>query len=87
MADPLVVQAVREHRRALLQRETAQMAEMTRRWRRVEQELQAAMDVLAMQIDALREAGQVVNPGKVYRLERYSRLLFEVRRECAASRR
>jgi len=83
MADPLVVQAVRQHRQALLQRETAQMAQMARRWAQVERELQAAMDALALQIEALREAGEVVNPGKVYRLERYSRLLFEVRRETA----
>ena len=82
-AEPLVVQAVRKHRAALLARDAAQMREMAKVWATAELELQASMDALALQIDAMRQAGEVVNPGKLYRMERYSRLLFEVRRETA----
>jgi hypothetical protein len=82
-SDPLMLQAVRKHRDALLAREAVQMREMAAVWARAERELESAFDALALQIQALRDAGEVVTPGKVFRLERYSRLLFEVRRETA----
>jgi hypothetical protein len=57
------------------------MGQMAREWAKVEANLQSAMDALALEIQALREAGEAITPGKLYRMERYSRLLFEVRRE------
>ncbi len=81
VAEPQVVQAVRAQRAALLAREAAQMKEMAQVWGRAEAQLQSAFDALALQIQGMRDAGEAVNPGKVYRLERYSRLLFQVRQE------
>jgi hypothetical protein len=83
MPEPPVVQAIRAHKAALLARETKQMKAMAKVWATVEAQLAAEMDALALEIDALRKAGQVVNPGKVYRMERYQRLLFQVRSEAS----
>ena len=82
MAEPTVLQAVRQQQKALLAREAEQMKEMAKVWARAEAELQSSMDALALQIQAMRDAGQVVNPGKLYRMGRFQRLLFEVRREA-----
>jgi len=59
------------------------MRQMAVEWARLEGELQSSMDALALQIQALRDSGEVIGPGKLYRMERYSRLLFEIRQETA----
>jgi len=77
MADPLVIQVMRQHKQALFLREEAQMAEMALRWLDVERKLEAQIAALTQQI--ANEA--ITSQGKIYRLERYKQLLSQTRVE------
>lgn len=75
--EPLVVQAMRRHKLDLLRREGEQLREMVRRWRQVEDRLEAEMLALSGQISELVEAGQSVNQARVLRVTRYQTLLLQ----------
>lgn len=81
MPDPAVVVAIREFKQGLLAREDTQMQEMARRWLDVEGALEAQISVLADDLARMREAGEAIGESKLYRLERYKRLLYQTRGE------
>lgn len=81
LSDPLVILRARDFKRALLAREDAQMREMARRWIEIERTLQAEIERLAAETLALRERGEPVTPGRLWRLERYRSLLRQTRGE------
>lgn len=89
MPDPAVVIAMREFKRGLLMREAAQMQEMARRWLQVEAALDAQITALAHELLEMRPAsegggaGRPVTAGKLYRMERYQRLLAQTQVEFA----
>ena len=77
MADPLVIQVMRQHKQALFLREEAQMAEMALRWLDVERKLEAQIAALTQQI----ANEQITSQAKLYRLDRYKQLLSQTRVE------
>ena len=81
MADPKVVQVVREYKANLLDREEVQMRDMTQRWLQVENKLQANIDVLAQEIALMRANGEVVSEARLWRQGRYKTLLNQLNRE------
>ena len=78
---------MREFKRGLALREAAQMQEMARRWLEVEAALDAQITVLAQELLEMRPAsegrgaGRPVTTGKLYRMERYQRLLAQTQAE------
>ncbi len=83
MPDPVVVQAMREFKQGLLMLEAEQMQEMARRWLAIEDRLANDIELLARQIGDMRARGEVVTKGRLYRLDRYRRLLAQARAEMA----
>lgn len=81
MPEPLVVEVMRAHKRAILAEEDAKMEEMARRWLKIEKGLQGDLDALALEVARLKEEGKAVEKAVVMRMERTRRLLFEVRAE------
>jgi len=72
---------MREFKRGLALREAAQMQEMARRWLQVEAALDAEITVLAQELLEMRDLGRPVTTGKLYRMERYQRLLAQTQAE------
>lgn len=81
MADAAVILAIRDFKSGLLADERALQKEMVRRWVEVERSLEGQIDALAQEIDGLHRAGKVVNPGKLYRLERWRRLMAQAQEQ------
>jgi SPP1 gp7 family putative phage head morphogenesis protein len=81
MPEPRVVQVMREFKILLLARERAQMEEMARRWREVEDALEAQISDLAREFAEMREAGEPITQAQLYRLQRYRTLLGQLQRE------
>ena len=81
MPDPAVVVAMRQFKAGLLAQEAAQMQEMAARWVIIERRLEADILALAEEVAAMRQAGQAVNVGKLYRLDRYKKLLVQTNNE------
>lgn len=79
--DPLVVRVMREYRNELLDRDRGQMRVMTRRWMQVEESLQALMDALANDIAQKQANNESVSLARVMRMERYQRLMAQMRDE------
>lgn len=84
MADAAVIVAMRHFKAQLLAQEQAVMREMSRRWLDLERSLEGEIEALALQLDAMRRDGQNVSQAAVFRLERYQRLLAQVRTEWSA---
>jgi len=80
-AEPLVVARARAFKAALLQRETAQMAEMARRWRLVEVALESEIERLALFAAAEKEAGRTLTREMLLTMDRYQSLLAQSRSE------
>ena len=83
MPDPAVVIASREFKRGLLLRERMQMEEMARRWLDVEAALEAQIAALAQEFADEKAAGRAISQAKLYRMERYQRLLAQTQDEFA----
>ena len=83
MADPLIVRLANEFREQLLQREAASVAEMSKRWLAVEAALSDQALRLAQEVADLRAAGEMIGPGKLYRLQRYQQLLAQTQAQLA----
>lgn len=81
MADPVVVVAMREWKRGLLAREAGQGQEMAARWLGVERALGGEISALAAEFYQEKEAGGVVSRARLYRMERYKRLLAQTKVE------
>lgn len=84
MADALVIRVMDEMKQDLLRREAAQMEAMARRWRELEQRLEAQMLALAQELEQRRASGRPVTQGALFRLQRYQALLAQIRDEWAA---
>lgn len=81
MPDPLVVQAMRQHKLALLAREEQQMFAMATRWLQIEKAVEGQMTLLAQELIAERLAGRATSQAKLYRMERYKRMMGDIRGE------
>lgn len=83
MPDPVVVTVMREWKLDLIAREDAQMRAMAAQWLQIEHSLEAQIAALADELARMRDAGEAISQSKLYRLERYRRLLAQVRSEFA----
>lgn len=79
MADPAVVTRLRGFKDGVLAQETAQMRLMARRWLAVEEALEAQIVALAEQ--TARMPKEAVTVGRLYRLERFRKLLAQAQAE------
>lgn len=79
--EPRVVTVLRDFKAQLLARETRQMQEMARRWRGVEDRLEAEITALADQVTQMRADGAIITEARLWRLERYQRLQAQTLRE------
>lgn len=78
MADPLVIQVMRQFKADLLARETVQQQEMLRRWMQVDRSLEAQIELLAREI---ADMDSQPTRAQIMRLGRYRELLAQVRVE------
>jgi SPP1 gp7 family putative phage head morphogenesis protein len=79
--DPLVVQALREHKAALLAQEESTMRAMAERWVLIERNLEAQMTAAAAEIQQALKAGQVPSAALARQYERYSSLIYQAHSE------
>jgi len=82
MADPAVVVVMREFKRDLLARETAQMAAMTRRWLQIEKGLQGDLNALIAKADEWRKDGREPTRAMIMGEERYRSLIAQANAEA-----
>lgn len=81
MAEAAVVKTARAFKVSLESQEAAQMRAMARYWITVEESLDGQVTALAEQIAKLAAEGKPVSVGKLYRLERYKKLLIQTQTE------
>jgi len=81
LAEPLVVRRLREFKDDVLNREADTMRVLARRWLRVEEALEAQITALSEQIARMQAAGQTISPARIYRLERFHKLLSQSQAE------
>lgn len=83
MPEPDIIRVAEEFRRRLLARERAAAVELLRAygaiWRRLREEINA----LALEVQAMREAGEEVSRGRLAKLDRLQRLREQLKREMA----
>lgn len=72
---------MRQHKLALLAREDRQMFEMANRWLQIETAVEGQMTLLAQELMQERLAGRAISQAKLYRMDRYKRLIGELREE------
>lgn len=84
MPEPLVVQVMREHKKAILAQEDAKMDVMARQWLKIERRLQSELDALALEVARMKEEGKAIERAMVMRMERTQRLLFQIRAETGS---
>lgn len=80
-AEPLVIQVMREFKRALLAHEAAQVSRMVRAWMRLDRGLAHDIAALAEEIARLQAAGEIITEARLYRMARYQSLLAQIRVE------
>lgn len=78
MPDSEVIRVMRGFKRDLLAGERAQMQEMARRWLDVERRLQAQMDALALEMDAIQRNGGFVSRELLLNQVRYRELVMQL---------
>ena len=78
MAVPLVLQAIRQHKAALLARERAQMAQMAHRWLYIERFMQQDILALAAELQAEAAAGRTAGMWKIKRMQRYQTMIGQL---------
>lgn len=83
MAEAAVVTTMQEFKAGLAAQEAAQQVEMARRWLSVERSLEGQIDALAQQLSTMASKGETVNPGKLYRMDRYKTLLTQAQEQTA----
>lgn len=76
-----MIEVMREFKAALLGQDERIMAEMAGRWMGIEKALEGQMMALALEIDGLREAGEVIQAGKLARMDRYRELVAQAKIE------
>lgn len=76
-----IVRVLREQKAALLAREVGTVQAMAARWMGVEQALQGEMLMTALEIQRMKEAGEIVTAGKIAKLERVQSLLAQAQVE------
>lgn len=81
MPEPAVVVAMRSFKADLLARELRQMQTMARRWLQVERALEGQIEALAQKAARIRADGGTVSRGTLFGLDRYHRLLAQLRAE------
>jgi SPP1 gp7 family putative phage head morphogenesis protein len=81
MPYPLVVKMVQEFQQALLDRESAQFADMAKQWLEIERTLEGKINALALEIDSMRLQGQPPSAEQVRKVTRYRTLLAQTQVE------
>jgi hypothetical protein len=81
--EPAVVTTLRGFKADLLAQEAAQQVEMAKRWIGVERSLEGQIDALSLELANLAKSGVQISPGKIYRLERYQKLLAQAQEQTA----
>lgn len=79
--EPLVIVQLRQYKLNLLAQENSTMEDMAARWVQMEKALQAEIDALSYEAVNLAAQGETLNAASVARLERYQRLMYQVRAE------
>jgi len=82
-AEPEVVRLARQFRAELASADERQLRLMAARYLDVADALQDGIESLALSIEELRAEGKAVAIGRIYRLERYQRLLGQLMRELS----
>ncbi len=83
MADPRVIEVIRQFQADLLRREHIQMVRMASRYGQLEQKLEAKIDALITELDKLKANGEPVGLSRIYELRRYHLLLAQLQQEMA----
>ena len=81
MPDPAIVVAMREFKAGILAREAAQMQTMAKRWTGVENALEDRIVELTEDVAKRKEQGEIISEARMYRLQRYQRLVGQVQQE------
>lgn len=77
--DPLVIIRLREFKLALLAQEQGVLEEMAARWVQVEKSLEAEINGVVYEVAALAENGEMPDAAKLAKLQRYQRLMWQLR--------
>ncbi|HEX9597196.1 MAG TPA: hypothetical protein VF982_09990, partial [Anaerolineales bacterium] len=83
LQEPDIIRTIRQFRDGLFYMEQVQTQVMVAQWLRMETMLAGEMDALALEIEALRQAGVNLPKSKIIRLERYRRLVAQIRVEMS----
>ena len=81
MSDPLVVSRLQKFKDDVSLQTAGNMKIMANRWLGVEDALDSHIAALAAQIADMQAHGLAVNPGKLYLMERYQKLLHEAEQQ------
>ena len=81
LQEPDIIRQIRLFREGLLYMEQTQVQQMAAAWLGMETRLSGEIDALALEIDALRQAGETVPRSKLIRLNRYRSLVAQIRVE------
>jgi len=81
MPEPMVVEVMRAHKAAILAEEDAVMRDMADHWLEVERSLEGQISALAQEATRLAEEGTRLTSAQLDRMERYQRLMWQVRAE------
>jgi len=81
VAEPLVIQVMREFKTALLAHEASQVNRMVRAWMRLDRSLAFDIAALADEIARLQAAGEIITEARLYSMARYQSLLAQIRVE------
>lgn len=81
MAEPQVISMMRQFKAQLLRQEASQMRQMAARWLAVERRLDAHMQLLAQEMDAIRKSGGTVDREMLLTQDRYRQLMAQLNAE------
>jgi SPP1 gp7 family putative phage head morphogenesis protein len=81
LPDPLVVQIMRAHKADILAQEEDIMRNLSSRWVRMENSLEAQMTALAAEIQESLKSGQVPSAALIRQHERYARFVYQAHGE------
>lgn len=81
--DSQVIEQLRAYKAQLLAGENSLMEEMAARWVQAENALVSDINALVLEMTQLEQSGQAVTQGQLARMERYQRLMFQVRAQSS----
>lgn len=81
MPDSRIIGLARANKAAILAQEEDAMREMVKRWLQIEQAVRDDLEILALKAAQMKANGQVVNQAIALRMDRMTRVLYQVRAE------